>query len=187
MKYKLSLIPLILISLLILNGCLTSELKEYNITVNSDKSGSGYFKFINILSHNYSGEDSLDIDFKELINDYLQGSKLENEMPKIRIKSKSLIEEYGKLSGIIEFEFNHINDLGLFQYDDASPIMYFVDIWSENYVESNGNYNPEIMPVIFWEKDTREIRLKTTIAGEVDPEDPEYVSLLEYYKKWKQK
>lgn len=187
MKHLLSFISLLLFAMLILNGCLTLELKEYKIEIKSDKSGSGYFKFINILSHNYSGEDSLDSDFSELINDYLQGSKLEEEMPKLKIKSKKLIEEDGKLSGIVEFEFDHINDIGLYQYNDESPIMYFVNVWNENYVESNGKYDSEIMPVIFWEKDTKEIELKTTIAGEVDPDDPAYISLLDYYKKWKRK
>jgi hypothetical protein len=174
----------ILISLFILNGCLTSEFKEYKLKINPDKSGTGSFKFINILSHNYSEEDSIDIDFIELVNDYVDGNKLEEKMPGVKIVTKKLFEENGRLSGLVEFEFKNIKDLGFHQYDENSPIMYYIDIWSENYVNSNGEFNPDIMPVVFWNKDTEEIRLKTTISGEVDTEDPSYVSLLDNYKKW---
>jgi len=166
----------------ILAGCLTVESKEYHITLKADLSGEATIKFINILSE---ADDTLDIsgdDFQQLTEFYVQGTQLEKENPGFRNVKKRLYEENGALVGEVSFTFDSLSAVRFFRYDHESPYMYFVGnpLSSEQYVESNGTFGTEWMPVVFWPKDTKEFYIKTNVVSEVAHKK----SLLPNFKEW---
>ena len=176
-----SLLIIVLLSLC-LTACLTVESKEYRIKLKSDHSGEATIKFINIMSE---ADDTVDIssdDFHQLIEFYLQGNQLEKENPGFQNVKKRLFEEEGVLCGEITFTFDSLGSVRIFKYDDNSPYMYAVGspLSSEQYVESNGMLAREWMPVVLWQKDARELYIKTKVVSEVSFQH----SMLKNYKDW---
>lgn len=182
-----TLIAIFAAALIMINGCLTAEFKEISCQISEDGSGYGEIVYHNLLSQKYTDDDSPEEDFSELISQYIDGNVTEEEMPSIIIKSKKLFLENEKLNARIEFEFKNISDIKFFQYNSDSPIMYHISTVNETFVESNGFYNEEIMPVVFWERTIKNLKLKTSISGEIDPESNSFTSLKDEYLKWEAK
>ncbi len=179
-------LPFVLLSSLLFvlfySGCLTVESKEYRIKFKNGHSGEATIKFINIMSE---ADDTLDItsdDFRQLIDFYLQGNQLEKDTPGFHNVKKRLFEEGGVLCGEITFTFDSLESLRIFKYDNDSPLMYPVGspLSSEQYVESNGVFPRQWMPVVFWPKDTKELYIKTKLVSEVSVQR----SLLANYRAW---
>ncbi len=188
MKYsKYVFLLFVVFSLIYFNGCLSSEYKIYKLQFNSDFSGKGSITWVNILSQKADNPETYKSDFDEIVNDYLNGSKLQDDFPNIKITSKKLYEEKGKLCGEMQFTFSKPDDLKFFQYDNDSPVMYYISTMNETYISSNGKYDADKMPVVFFDKKMKEITLKTSLSGELKKDDTSYVSLLKYYKKWNKK
>ena len=167
---------------LLIAGCLTVESKEYLIKLKSDHSGEATIRFIDIMSE---ADDTVDIskdDFQQLIEFYLHGEQIEKENPGFHNVRKRLYEQDGMLVGELTMTFDSLSALRLFKFDRESPYMYFVGspLSSEQYVESNGTFGREWMPVIFWPKDARELYLKTKIVSEVS----HHRSLLKNFREW---
>ncbi len=171
-------------SVLVFSGCLTTEHKEYRLKIKKDGSGTAVIKHVNILSQKDEGKDQSFKDFAELVTDYIDGNKLQDDYPDAKIISKKLFEENNQLMGEFEMEFNGIGTFKLYKFDEDSPYMFYVDSFSETYVESNGTYNPDVMPIIFWDKNTTDFYIKTRVTDLTD--DTSHVSLVEQYRKWKQ-
>lgn len=182
---KLSLFIALLIFAVQFTGCLTVEKKEYHISINKDLSGSGKIIFRNILHQKYGEDDSPQKDFEELISTYIDGDKLESDYSGLKIVKKELFEENGQLCGVFEFQFFNIQDVKLFRYNDQAPFMYYINTFDESYSSSNGYFDESKMPVVFWENNTKDLKLITSVAGEVSDEDTTYVSLLDEFKNYK--
>ena len=73
--------------------------------------------------------------------------------------------------------------MGLYQYDEGCPIMFNVSSFleSETFLSSNGEYGGEIMPVVFWEKSLKTLKLTTTITAP----DETTIGLLSIYNQRK--
>lgn len=166
----------------VFSGCLTVEFKEYTFKLKNDHSGEATIRFINILSET---EDTTDVsadDFRQLIEFYLQGTQLEKDNPGYRNVKKRLYEEDGVLVGEVTFTFDSLSTLRIFKFDKESPYMYFVGhpLSSEQFVESNGSFGRDWMPVVFWPNDAKELTLKTRVLSEVSHQR----SLLKNFKEW---
>jgi hypothetical protein len=171
-------------SVFIFSGCLTVESKEYTIKLKTDYSGEATIKFVNILSE---ADDTLDIsadDFRQLMEFYVQGAQLEKENPGYHNVKKRLFEQDGMLCGEVTFTFDSLSALRIYKYDKDSPYMYFVGnpLSSEQFVESNGTFGYDWMPVAFWQKDAKELYLKTKVVSEV----VHHRSLLKNFKEWQE-
>lgn len=173
--------------LFFVTGCLTTEFKEISLHISEDGSGNGEIVYKNLLSQRYSEEDSPEKDFDNLVSEYIDGNLFEQEFPNLKIKSKKLYLENDKLNGKIEFDFNNISDLNFFKFNNESPIMYHLKSVDETFVESNGFYNEDIMPVVFWENSVKHLTLKTLISGEIIPEKDEFISLKDEFLKREKK
>ncbi|MBK7866873.1 MAG: hypothetical protein IPJ75_07730 [Ignavibacteriales bacterium] len=110
-SFRLVLIALVTV---LFAGCLTVDKKEYSYKTKSDGSGEGWIKFYNIKSAK-DGEDDVSLkDFAELIDDYVKGTKFEDENPSLKVTSKELMAEGGKLNGLVKFTFSNIADISFF-------------------------------------------------------------------------
>jgi hypothetical protein len=182
---KISLLSLIAILVLfVLNGCLTVESKEYTFELTGPNSGKLTITYINILS---TMDDSVDVsaeDFEELLSNYLYGESLETDYPDAINVEKELFEENGVLCGRITMEFTDLSAVKLFRYRSSGPYMLnigsFLD--TETFIESNGDFGGDYMPVVFWPEDTKVLTLKTGVAQP----DETTVSLLEDYNEWRE-
>lgn len=174
----------IILSLLLYSGCLTTEFKEITLHLENKGSGHGEIIYKNILSQKYADEDTPQKDFDELLNQYYYGTFIEDEFPELKITSKKLFLENDQLNGKVEFEFQNLTDIKFFQFNAESPIMYYIKGVDETFVESNGFYKEEIMPVVFWEKSEKHITLKTSISGEVNKENGDFISLKNLFLEW---
>ncbi len=168
---------------LVVSSCLTVEKKEYTFELKDNHSGTLTIKYINIISMKDDTADISESDFDDLISTYLEGDQIKNDYKDAVVRSKRLFEEDGVLCGEVVIDFNDLKSVGLFQYDNKSPFMLNLGSFSdtESYLNSNGEYGGEIMPVVFWQKSLKTLTLTTS----VNSPDETCVSLLDEYNNWK--
>jgi len=181
-KIYLSVVTVILVGSFA--GCLTVETKEYSFKLKKGKSGEGRIKYINIMSDQKDSASAVEQDYRELIDSYLNGDKIKDEFPNIRIKKKRLYEEDNQLVGEVTFEFDDITKVRFYKYKDSGPWCYYLGSGfsmgrlSESYFSSDGTWGGENMPVIFWDGTQKEFEFKTTVTA---PEK-NTLSLLDMWK-----
>lgn len=181
MKSTLQKLVLVTITAVSLTGCLTVERKSYKITMTGKESGKCTITFQNIVSSKDEGKDISFKDFAELVTDYLQGTKLEDEMAGVHHVQKNLISVGGVLNGEMSFEFDSLSALRMYRYNETAPLMMYLGTMnSETYETSNGTYGGEKMPVIFWPSNHNHITLSTKVT-EIDTS---HISLAKQYASW---
>lgn len=164
-------------------GCLTMESKEYSFKLKDGNKGSGSIKYINIM-HTMDSASTPETEYEDLVTNYLNGSKPEDEMLGVKNVKKRLFEEDNQLCGEITFDFDDITSLKFFNYKNK--------VWSyslgggnsifggsETFFSSNGTHGGENMNVIFWDGDEKEFTFKTTVSQN----DKKNESLLDIWKK----
>lgn len=172
---------MLLIITVSITGCLTCERKEYVFKLTGYNSGILTIKYVNIFSGMIDSTGEIDTDYDELITMWLYGKKLESDFPGATNFRKRIFEENGKLCGEVSMEFDDLQKVRLYQYNNKGPIMFSltaVNDDGENFDKSNGEYGGEKMPVIFWPEDTRTLQFITKIA---EP-DSTCVSMLDVLK-----
>jgi hypothetical protein len=173
----------LIVSVLFMSGCLTCEKKEYTFQFTGKESGLLTIKYINLIS---TMDDTIDVsedDFASLLNDYYEGTEIENGFPDATVVSKRMFEENGVLCGEIVLEFTNLAMGHLYQHNGKGPLMYCLScnaIDSEYFAESNGEYGGDVMPVVFWDPGLKTLTLST----DVTTPDETTVSLLGKYKEW---
>jgi hypothetical protein len=166
---------------LLMTSCLTVEKKSYKITLNGSQSGTCTITYHNIVSTTDDGKDVSFKDFAELVTDYYEGTKLENEMANIRDVKKSFRVNGQELSGEFTFAFDSLSALKMFRYDAQAPLMmYFGSMNNETYESSNGTYGGEAMPVAFWPSQQKML----TLESKVTTIDTNHIPLGDQYTMW---
>lgn len=167
----------------IFTSCLTVETKTYSYKITGDGSGKLTVKYYNIMSIVDSAGVTEKEDFEELVNDYIDGNKIDNSYPEATNIKKRLFEEDGVLCGEITMDYPTLAAARLFKLDGTSPYTFYVSsIDGENYVESNGTYGGEVCPVVQWPSDMKKLNITTSVSK---PSDESYVSLLKEFQAWK--
>lgn len=147
------------------------------------KTGTMTIQYINVLSMMDDTADISITDFDELIANYIEGDQIEQDYPDAIIRSKRLYEDGGVLCAEVIIDFNNLQSVGLYQYDAKSPYMFNIGSFleSETYLNSNGEYGGDVMPVVFWPKSLKSFNLTTYVTSP----DETTISLLENYNSWK--
>ena len=175
-----------LLTALLLTGCLATKYKEYRFNLNADGTGTGSVIFYNLISVEDDEQDVSFKDFGELVTDYVEGTRFEDDNPGYNVTNKEIYEENGLLVGKVEFTFEDIRSIGFYKAKDCdcSPLLYYMGDFGETYSESNGNYlgAEDDFPMIEWEAGTEEIFLKTIVQEDLESTH----SLLPLYKNWKE-
>ncbi|HNW71073.1 MAG TPA: hypothetical protein PKI01_11765 [Bacteroidales bacterium] len=164
-------------------SCLTVEKKQYTFEFTGKDSGKLTIKYINIMSNVDSAGYTETVDFDELLSSYINGTKIEEAYPEATNISKRLFEENGVLCGEVIMEFPSLKAARLYQFDKKSPYMFYASsVDGESYVESNGTYGGDNMPVVMFPTKLKKLVVTTSVSK---PTDESYVSLLGEYVKWK--
>jgi len=170
-----------------LTGCLTTAYKEYKFEINSDGSGEGTITFYNIVSAEDDEKDVSFKDFGELISDYIEGTRFEDDNPNYTVTNKELYEEDSVLVAKVEFTFDDFREIGFYKSEncDCSPIMYYMGSFGETFSESNGKYLGEEkeFPLVTWDSGTNELYFKTIVQEDLTNTH----GLLDLYHTWKEK
>lgn len=182
---KKNLLFIALFFSIILSGCLNYEKREVTLELTGEHSGKGKVKYINIMSQKDDGKDVSLKDFGELINDYLQGDAVPDDLDFLNNIKKDLYIEDGKLVGEMSFEFDSLSHFNIYRYDENSPWMLLLgsDMTSTEVLETNGDYGRINAPIIFWDKKTKKMSWK--ILNQEDMS--EMVSMNDLFKDWKAK
>ena len=88
----------------------------------------------------------------KLVMKLMSGDKIKNDFPGISNVNKKIFEENGVLCAEFTFDFDSLHQIKLFKYDMDSPYMLMVkeSFSNEEYEESDGEYNLNNLPIIFW-------------------------------------
>lgn len=168
---------------LLITSCLTVEKKEYKFELTGKNSGKLTIKYINIFSSGADSVAQISDDFNDLQTNYIAGDKIEQDYPTATNFKKRLFDENGQLCAEVTMDFPDLAAARLYQPDKDSPIMFCVSTAfdTENYLESSGEYGGDFMPVVFFEKGSKELNLTTKITAP----DSASVSLINEWKKSK--
>ncbi len=172
---------LFLIVGLSLSGCLTCERKEYTFQLTGVNSGKLTIKYVNIFSSLIDSTGELSSDYDEMVNLWLKGEKLEKDFPHAINFKKRLFAEDGVLCGEVIMEFDDLSKVSLYRFQDTGPYMFSlsgVNDDGETFLQTNGEFGGEKMPVIFWNEDVQSLRFSTKIA---EP-DTSCVSMLQQWE-----
>jgi hypothetical protein len=177
---------LLTVTTFLASGCLIAEKKEYVFKVNKDGSGSGTIRFVNLVSQDDEEQDVSFKDFAELVTDYVQGDKFQDDNPQFLVTDKKLYEQDGMLIGEVSFTFSSWDSAGFFRTNDCDccpTFYYFEAVNNETYESSNGEYLGENgkLPLIVFPSETKEFTFTTTFLTDLSGTH----SLLEHYKSWK--
>jgi hypothetical protein len=124
--------------------------------------------------------------YAELVTDYLDGTKFEDDMPKIHVTGKKLLEENGQLVAEVNFTFSSLDSAGFLRQAkcDCCPVLYFIntDKGQETVSESNGKVITGVAssPFVQWEPKTSEFTLKTTLMEDTAGAR----SMISHYHQW---
>ncbi len=179
-RSSISLFLIVALSIMI-TGCLTVEKKEYTFQMKDGNSGTLTIKFINLISMMDDTVDVSGADYVELMNSYINGSQIESDYENAIVRSKRLFEENGVLCGEVIVDFTDLTSVGLYQYDAKGPFMLNIGSFleGESFLNSNGDYGGDVMPVVFWPKGNETLTLTTYVTTP----DETTVGLLSHYKK----
>jgi hypothetical protein len=170
---------------LVMSSCLTTEKKEYIFKFTGKNSGTLTIRYINVMSASDDSTDRSKEDFQELLNNYVNGDLLLKEYPTATNIRKQLFELNSQLYAEVVMDFQNLEAAKLYQYDANSPFMFCLtsETDAEHYAESNGSYGGKTMPLVFWNKDLKELHLTTSVKKP----DQSTKSLAAAYKEWKKK
>ena len=185
-NFKNSGLNLVLIAglLLLIQGCLSVETKEYYYEINPDGSGTGKITYYNIVSEEDDEANVSFSDFGELIDDYLLGGTFESENPSLTVITKDLFERDGVLVGEVEFTFENADSIGFWRDPSCScsGYNYYLGSLSETFISANGTYLGENreLPIISWDSDATQFQFTTRVKDDMSDAH----NLLPLYNTW---
>ncbi len=163
MKNKLFLFLILAACLMTFPGCLTCDIVTYIITMTSPNSGTVKISYTNITSTECTAED-----FTHFFDTIVNGRGIEEAWPAVKNIRKKFFEKDGMLNADISMDFTTLDAVGLYKYHETGPLMFM--FWTApfigpngKYVESNGTYGGEKMPVVFWDPQQKELMLTIQI------------------------
>lgn len=166
---------------LMLSSCLTCETKEYIFTLTGKNSGKLTIRYNNIFSNSLDSLGEIASDYDELVNMWLKGEKIERDFPKAKKIKKRLYEANGVLNGEVTMEFDNLEDVRLFRFNNSGPYIFSTSAFNDDgevFRTTNGAYGNDNTPVIFWNEDETSLRFTTRIAVP----DSTTVSMLDTWK-----
>ena len=113
---KVSLAIAVMLIAIFFVGCLAVDRKEYTWKIDADGSGTAKIVYKNIFSSGNTEEDMSADDFTSLIDDYIEGTAIDDELPDVKNLKKRLYVEDGLLCGEVTFEFEKLSDIGFYRY-----------------------------------------------------------------------
>ena len=143
-----------------LTGCIVFKSVSYEVTVNSDGTGTALV-IIEDLNTDATTPETIDNDVKSILEHGLKSQAFIDDMKsegKI-IKSRNVIVEKEKLSAIVGYEFSDISKVEGMQFDD--PYYYLTIPSADSIISTNGQVTKTAdYQRIVWDKSITTLKFK---------------------------
>lgn len=116
-------------------------------------------------------------DFALLVNEYLLGTKVQEEHPSWRVGERRLYEEGGRLDGIVSFTFDDAAGAGLYQHSRKTDLLWCAGE-GETVVATSGEVVPLYPSCVFFDRKQKQHEVTVTTGS------PSRTSLLPLYQAW---
>lgn len=144
------------------------------------KKNTGVLYFENVVTDSPGEADS---DFMTIVEEVIQGTKLEEEYKGWRIAEKELYENEGRLDGKITFTFDDLGDAGLYKHDKKSGIVWCSSrSEDQTLVATNGKRIDDVLPgCVAWDRKATKLSVTVKTGTLMGGEQP----LVDSFKRWK--
>jgi hypothetical protein len=174
---------LVVVAAFLCIGCLNTEYKEYRYKFNSDGTGTGTIKFINLYAE-AEDDSTAKEDFDMLVESYLNGTQFSDDNPEYTVKEKRIFMENGQLCGEVTVSFSSAEELGFFVKGgcDCCPLLFSPANMAENVDSTNGTQHSSGGSATFveWPNGTNEVYIRTLVSETA----ADGMSLVSYYENW---
>jgi hypothetical protein len=158
MKKMFYVLSIFLISQL--TGCIVFKSVSYEVTINSDGTGTALV-IIDDINTDATTSETIDSDVKSILEQGLKSQAFVDDMKsegKI-IKSRNIIVEKEKLSAIVGYEFSDISKVEGMQFDD--PYYYLTIPPTDSIISTNGQVTKTAeYQRIVWDKSITTLKFK---------------------------
>jgi len=158
MKNILILVSIFLLSQL--TGCIIFHSVSYEVTVNSDGTGTALV-IIEDINTDATTKETIDNDVKSILEHGLKSQAFIDDMKSEGklIKSRNVIVEKEKLSAIVGYEFSDISKVEGMQFDD--PYYYLTIPAEDSIISTNGQVTKTAeYQRIVWDKSITTLKFK---------------------------
>ena len=158
MKKMFYVLSIFLISQL--TGCIVFKSVSYEVTVNSDGTGTALV-IIEDINTDATTQETLDNDVKSILEHGLKSQAFIDDLKSEGkfIKSRNVIVEKEKLSAIVGYEFSDINKVEGMQFDD--PYYYLTIPPTDSIISTNGQVTKTAeYQRIVWDKSITTLKFK---------------------------
>lgn len=138
--------------------------------------GAGSLSFEDIGTDDPSSAQS---DFAQIVNEWVLGSKVQDEHPTWRVGERKLFERDGRLDGQVLFTFDSPSDAGLYQHNKKSPYLWCAS-QGETVISTNGTVVPQYPSCVMFERKTKVAEVTVTSATGLGSR----TSLVEQFRSW---
>jgi hypothetical protein len=156
-----------------LGGCLDIARMTYHFDLSA---GTGTLELYDIGTDDPNAATK---DFGELVNDYVLGTKVMEDHPTWQVGDRHLEERDGVLVGVVQFQFHSAADVGLYQHDKKSMLLWCAKD-EETVIATSGTIIPQYPRCVAFDRKSRslDVTVKTSTAlGDAR-------SLLPNFKAW---
>lgn len=171
---------LLILTSLLLNGCVLFNTVSYEITMRTETSGSALVRIYDICTDASNEEEEMNdvnnvFDYAAKSSQFISDQESEGK----KITNRKLFVEGNQLKGMLSFDFDDINKVEGIQFDD--PYYYLTLNPEDSVVSTNGQlFEYDNYKRIVWDKSIRV--LKFTMFSE-DTDKPGLKKMSVYFNK----
>jgi len=171
---------LVLLSSVLLNGCVIFNTVSYEITMRTDKSGSALVKINDICTDAANEEEEMNdvnnvFDYAAKSLQFIKDQETDGK----KITNRKLFVEGNNLNALISFDFDDISSIEGIQFED--PYYYLTLNPEDSVISTNGQlFEYDNYKRIVWDKSIKV--LKFTMFSE-DTDKPGIKKMSDYYNK----
>jgi hypothetical protein len=103
-------------------------------------------------------------DFAQIVNEYILGSKVQDDHPAWRVGARELLPRDGRLDAKVAFEFARPGDVGLYQHDKKSPYFWCAEK-EETVVTTSGTIVPQYPNCVAFDRKAKQHEVTVSSGG----------------------
>jgi hypothetical protein len=142
---------------LLLGGC--PEIGRITYRFDLER-GAGSLSFEDIGTDDPASSQA---DFAQIVNEWVLGSKVQDEHPNWRVGERKIFEKDGRLDGLVLFTFETPGDAGLYKHDRKSPYLWCASE-GETVISTSGTMVPMYPACVVFDRKARTAEVTVTNA-----------------------
>jgi hypothetical protein len=103
-------------------------------------------------------------DFAQIVNEYVLGSKVQDDHPSWRVGTRELVARGGQLDAVVTFEFSRPEDVNLYKHDKKSPYFWCAE-GDEEVVSTSGTVIPQYPNCVAFDRKAKQLEVTVSDGG----------------------